>query len=576
VYELRPYQKEAVAATIRHFQQQRTPAVLVLPTGAGKSLVIAELARIAKGSVLVLAHVRELVEQNHGKFESYGLRGGIFSAGLDRKDSAEKVIFGSIQSVARAPDEFFRQFSLLIIDECHRVSMDADTQYHQVISRLQAANPALCVLGLTATPYRLGLGWIYQFHARGMLRTNEDRFFKKCIYELPLSYMIRGGYLTPPVRIDAPVAAYDFSSLKLRSGASTFALAEIEQLLTDQKRVTPVIIANIVDMAADRAGAMIFTSSVRHAEEIMGLLPAGQAALVVGDTESADRDRIILDFKAKKLKFLVNVSVLTTGFDAPHVDLIAMLRPTESASLYQQIIGRGLRLSPGKEDCLILDYTGQNHSIFNPEIEDDKPSEESVPVKIACPMCGFDNTFWGYLAPDGEVIEHFGRKCRGATEDPATFRVIPCPYRFRFKCCDSCGAENDIAARVCHACQATIVDTDKKLREAMALKGAHVMRPDSMHFEKGADRKGKERLEIRYYDLDGNHLTEYFYLSTHADARGFYYNFIRMHARRPEVPFSVNSVDDVFTHLDRFRMPLYVIAQKKKHYWQVREKIFDC
>src|SRR5690349_3221738 len=107
MYQLRPYQKEAVDATVRYFQKHREPGILVLPTGAGKSLVIAELARIAKGRVLVLAHVKELVEQNHAKYESYGLQAGIYSAGLTRKDRNDKVIFGSIQSVARASADFF-------------------------------------------------------------------------------------------------------------------------------------------------------------------------------------------------------------------------------------------------------------------------------------------------------------------------------------------------------------------------------------------------------------------------------------------------------------------------------------
>src|SRR5262245_52259101 len=105
MYQLRPYQQEAVDATVRYFQKQREPGLLVLPTGAGKSLVIAELARIAKGRVLVLAHVKELVEQNHAKYESYKLEAGIYSAGLERKDQHAKVIFGSIQSVARASDD---------------------------------------------------------------------------------------------------------------------------------------------------------------------------------------------------------------------------------------------------------------------------------------------------------------------------------------------------------------------------------------------------------------------------------------------------------------------------------------
>src|SRR3954471_6216980 len=111
MYELRPYQKEAVEATVRYFKRHREPGVLVLPTGAGKSLVIAELAKIARGRVLVLAHVKELVEQNNAKFTSYGLEAGIYSAGLNQKDSDAKVIFGSIQSVARAGREFFKDFS---------------------------------------------------------------------------------------------------------------------------------------------------------------------------------------------------------------------------------------------------------------------------------------------------------------------------------------------------------------------------------------------------------------------------------------------------------------------------------
>ena len=574
-FTLRPYQKEAVASAIEHFKKQRTPAVVVLPTGAGKSLVIAELAKIARGSVLILAHVRELVEQNHSKYESYGLSGGIYSAGLSRKDHDSKVTFGSIQSVARAPKDFFQQFSLLIIDECHRVSHDEGSQYQQVIQRLKLENPSLCILGLTATPYRLGIGWIYQYHAKGCTRTNEERFFKKCIYELPLSYMIKNKFLTQPIKIDSPVAGYDFSQLKIPSGGSSFRLAEIESTLKDQSRVTPGIVQNIVEMSGDRAGIMIFTSSIRHAEEILGLLPLGQAALVVGETHDVERDIIIRRFKNREIKFLVNVSVLTTGFDAPHVDLIAILRPTESASLYQQIVGRGLRLSDGKTDCLVLDYTGQGHNIFSPQIDEDKPSSESVPVKITCPECTFINDFWGYTTPEGEVIEHFGRKCKGATESPDTLIISQCSYRFRFKYCDFCGSENDIAARICCECDQTIVDTNKKLKDAMSLKGSHVMRPDSMTVEKGTDRKGQERLEVKYYDNDGEHLSEYFYIGNSTEARGFYYHFIRLHARRPEKPIEINSIDDVFGHLDSFRIPIYLIAMKKKYYWQIREKIFE-
>ncbi len=575
MFTLRPYQAEAVQATIRYFQRQKDPAVLVLPTGAGKSLVIAELARKAKGRVLILAHVKELVDQNHQKYQSYGAEAGIFSAGLDRKDSSQKVIFGSIQSVARASVEFFQNFSLLIIDECHRVSMEGETQYASVIRRLKEAQPGICILGLTATPYRLGLGWIYQYHARGQVRSTEHRFFKTCIFELSLRSMLDQGFLTMPVTIDAPVAAYDFSRLRLSGRSGSFALAEVEALLKDQGRMTPVIVENIREIAKDRNGIMIFTASVRHAEEIVELLAEERVALVTGETPGPERDRIIEEFKARKIKFLVNVSVLTTGFDAPHVDIIAILRPTESVSLFQQIVGRGLRLSPGKTDCLILDYTGQGHNVFHPEIDQDKEVTGSVPVQVSCPDCEFVNDFWGLLDPDGEIIEHFGRKCQGATQDPVSLNWQACGFRFRFKRCPDCGAENDIAARICHSCQGTLVDTDKKLKEAMSLKDAHVMRPDSMQMQKRTDKRGQSFLEVQFYDDDGQALREFHYLNSASEQKAFYYNFLRMHLRRPEVAPKIGSLDAVVALAPHLRLPLYVIARKKKNFWEIREKIFD-
>ncbi len=196
MYQLRPYQQEAVANTVDYFKQRREPALIVLPTGAGKSLVIAELAKIAKGRVLVLAHVKELVEQNHAKYTSYGLEAGVFSASLGKKDWNQKAIFGSVQSVARAPDEFFQDFSLLVIDECHRVAEEGATQYQEVIAKLRARNPNLCILGLTATPYRLGMGWIYEYSPIREQKSEQPRFFRQCVFELPLSYMIKNKFLT--------------------------------------------------------------------------------------------------------------------------------------------------------------------------------------------------------------------------------------------------------------------------------------------------------------------------------------------------------------------------------------------
>ncbi|MCW8996484.1 MAG: DEAD/DEAH box helicase family protein, partial [Psychromonas sp.] len=189
MYTLRPYQQDSVQATIHYFRKHSTPAVVAVSPGAGKSLIIAELARIAKGRVLVLAHVKELVEQNHQKYESYGLKASIFSAGLSRKENDQQVVFASVQSIVNGLQQFTEAFSLLVIDECHRVPIDPNSSYQRVIAHLQKINPSLKVLGLTATPYRLGLGWIYQYHTRGQVRSLQPRFFRDCIFDLPIRFL---------------------------------------------------------------------------------------------------------------------------------------------------------------------------------------------------------------------------------------------------------------------------------------------------------------------------------------------------------------------------------------------------
>jgi DNA repair protein RadD len=574
-YQLRDYQQTAVDNAVKFFRQSKEPAAVVLPTGSGKSLVIAELARIAKGRVLVLAHVKELVEQNHEKYVSYGLSAGVFSASLGKKDIHQKAIFGSVQSIARAPDDFFDDFSLLIIDECHRVGDDSDTQYQEVIRKLAARNPSLRILGLTATPYRLGMGWIYERSQTGEIKTEQPRFFKQCVFDLPLSHMIKKRYLTVPIKVDIPVTSYDFSELS--ESGRMYTSAEVEDLLKNQKALTPLIINNIVDITEryHRKGVMIFSASVRHAQEILACLPEGQARLVVGDTDMATRDKIVADFKAAKFKYLVNVSVLTTGFDAPHVDVIAILRPTESNSLYQQIVGRGLRLAPDKKDCFILDYTGMGHDIYAPDISDKRPAKDTVPVLVTCPDCGFENTFWGYADPDGMVLEHFGRKCRGLTQDVSTHILTPCGYRFRLKLCHSCGAENDVTAQACEKCAAVLVDAEGKLKQAKLSKNAHVMTPDRITFEQRNDKNGNPYLDIRYFDHDGRYLSEAHFFSNPSSIKKFNINFLRSHLRRPELASEFKRPGDAITYQLLFRLPAFVIARKQDKYWRITEKVFS-
>jgi DNA repair protein RadD len=295
------------------------------------------------------------------------------------------------------------------------------------------------------------------------------------------------------------VERYDFAALA-PTDSGYFSDDALNRVVA-ANRATPGIVADIIEQAQTRQGVMIFAATVAHAEEVLGYLPANAAALITGATDSRERTALIAAFKAREIKYLVNVAVLTTGFDAPHVDVIAILRPTESASLYQQIIGRGLRLSPGKDDCLILDYAGNPWDVYAPEVGEPRPASDSEPVQVICPDCEHANLFWGKY--DGElIIEHYGRRCHGLVEDDKG-QSVQCSFRFRFKVCDGCGAENDIAARHCNGCNTLLVDADDKLKDALKLKDAWVLRVSGMQLEATPNGRGLPRLKVTYHDEDG-------------------------------------------------------------------------
>jgi len=568
-YKLRPYQQEAVERTVLHFRKTNDPAVIVLPTGAGKSLVIAELARIAKQKILVLAHVKELVEQNAQKYKSFGLEASIFSAGLKEKSLSHQVTFASVQSLSRNLNKLNEHYSLLIIDECHRVNGDKKSQYGKVINTLKEYNPQLKVFGLTATPYRLGMGWIYHHHYHGFVKGNKESPFRNCIFELPLRYMIKHNYLTPPNEVDAAISHYDFSSLATNAFGQ-YTTDDMNALLKNSERATQAILKQVIQYSETRQGVMIFAATVMHAQEILTYLPAEQSALITGDTPNAERDKLINQFKQKNIKYLVNISVLTTGFDAPHVDFIAILRPTESVSLYQQIVGRGLRLNEGKTDCLVIDYAGNGFDLFHPEVGDKKGDSDNEPVQVLCPRCGFANIFWGKTDADGKVVEHFGRRCQGLLEDD-TGQKEQCDYRLRFKECEQCGAQNDIAARKCHDCGAVMADPDDKLRNALNLKDALVLRCSGLSVVKLKD----DLIKITYFDEDGASCDEVYNLAS----KGGQYIFNKQFGKRRgqgQAPVEFKSAEQVIKAQFDLVHPDFVIARKSKKYgWKVSDKLFD-
>jgi len=269
------------------------------------------------------------------------------------------------------------------------------------------------------------------------------------------------------------------------------------------------------------------------------------------------------------------------------------LRPTESVSLYQQIIGRGLRLSPGKENCLVLDYANNKHRLFAPEVGSVKPSSDSVQVEIPCPKCKHRNIFWGKADEAGNLLEHFGRRCQGISLADHSQAIERCDFRFRFKECGQCGAENDIAARACHQCQHKLFDPDDRLKEALNLRNHIVLRCSGMLLEltgvrgrSSAQSKAdntsddaKHGLRITYFDEDGASVQEIFKLETTAQQYACWHNFVRLHLINPNDRdrFTAQRVNAELLekNQDLFRHPDFVIAKQEKYYNKITEKLFD-
>ena len=495
MYKLRDYQQGAVDTTKSHFKKSKTSAVLELATGAGKSLIIAEIAnwlrQVSGKKVLCLQPQKELCQQNYDKYLATGNRASIYCASISsKKDMLQDVVYGSPQTVSRSLDKFGAQFGAVIVDEAHRT----DDTVKKIINKIKSENPLVRILALTATPYRMGTGYIYGVDIDNKTLDEESTvnpFYGKLIYQVLAPYLIDNGYLTPPTT-QATLSHYDTSELKTKSNGE-FTAKSLEQAFTGQGRKTARIVEQIVEAAHNRQGVMIFAATIQHANEVMESLPDSKA-IVTGQTKKAERESIINRFKAKQFKYLVNVAVLTTGFDAPHVDLVAVLRATESASLFQQIVGRGLRLEDGKDDCLIMDFAEniERHeledNLFAPKITTSIKSGESFNIEALCQTCGLVNEFTGRSDPDFKDFEvdangyyidlmgtrvetekgqympaHYGRRCNGNHLVKGEFQR--CEERWSVKVCEKCEHENDIAARYCSnkSCKAELVDPNEKL-----------------------------------------------------------------------------------------------------------------
>jgi DNA repair protein RadD len=383
---LRPYQRAAIEALYDYFAASAGNPLVVMPTGTGKSLCIAGFTREAIAAygdtrVLILTHVKELIQQNFMALVRAWPEApaGIYSAGLSRRDIHAQILFAGIQSIHRHARQVQR-CDLVLIDEAHLLGRSDSGMYRSFLTQLNEINAGLLkVVGFTATPYRLD---------SGMLHEGKDRLFTDIAYQVPVLEMIHQGYLCPVVPKQT-TTQLDVGGVGTRGGE--FIAKDLEAAV-DRDEVTRAAVAEIVDHGAGRGSWLVFCSGVAHARHVRDAIREHgiTAETVTGDTPGPERDGILAAFKAGRLRCVTNANVLTTGFDAPGTDLIALLRPTKSVGLYVQMVGRGTRLAEGKDDCLVLDFAGNTARHGPIDTVDGRKKEPAgdgeAPIKV-CPEC---------------------------------------------------------------------------------------------------------------------------------------------------------------------------------------------
>lgn len=413
-FSLRPYQGGSIDAVFDFWKQGGGSPLIDLATGLGKSVVIAELnKRLLSWSpdmrVMMLVDSRELVRQNFMQLLRVWPEApvGLYSAGLNKRDVGKRITFASIQSVYKKP-EIFGVRQIVMVDEAHMIPKSGVGMYAEFIEGLKRAYPQLRVIGLSATPYRMDSGHLCE---------GEDALFDKVVYEYGIGPATEDGWLCP---LTARMGSVEIDVGGVAKRGGDFVQKALEQA-ANKAEVVERACDDMIARGANRRSWLIFCSGVAHAGDVAECLRSKgvPAASVDGSMNKTDRDRIIEDFKSGKLRAVTNANVLTKGFDAPGVDMLALLRPTLSVPLYVQIMGRGTRVlgvdlnafdnaedrkaaiaASDKPNCLVLDYAGnvRRHGPVDAIVIEEKKKGEPVeddPLKVAaddvsakeCPEC---------------------------------------------------------------------------------------------------------------------------------------------------------------------------------------------
>ena len=582
---LRPYQQEAINAIRKCLKDSTNPIILEASVGSGKSLICSELLLMiekANWRALCLTMNSTLIQQNNETHKLQGGNSGVYCSGLNEKNTTKPVIFGSPHSVALAIKNNNKissvPFNLIIIDECHNIDCkNPSSMYMRILNHYgfmaQSNNYKYRIVGLTGTPYR----------GKNEPIVHDEGLFKKTAYSVSTDWLIKNDYLSPPVFQISKKESLNFNELRVNS-MGRFNTNELQEVVNKSHRLTHDIMKQLIFLVENgRKGAFIFCSTINHCEEAMRSLPANQAACITAKTTHLERKKILELAKNGKIKYLVNVATLLTGIDLPLFQIAAFLRPTESLVLFVQAMGRVLRLHPDKKDALVLDFAGniERHRDWdNPILLEavKKTIDEDKPLVICCPECMEMNT------------EH-ARRCIGKVPKQKesvieTEKEERCKYYFEFKECENhvtpgveCGAQNDIAARICHACKCELIDPNAKL--SMSRVQGNVIAVDVLEARYGISGTQRGfRINCAYKCRDetgrvGSVFEHYSPVSEKAQ-RIFYGQFVKKHCDEPFKWYAhLNDRAKVEEMLHLANTPLSLLIAKEQEGTKIKRKIFN-
>lgn len=514
----RPYQQEAITSTIeeiKKYAKQGKSAHLIIDAGpgAGKTLLMAFLAKHVferGGRVVQLARQPILAKQNYDEMYECGIPAALYAAKFNRRQVAQ-VTVATEGTIANSLHDMNKPVDLLLLDECHMLNPeDEDTQMNAFIRHLDdvttKSGRKMHVVGLTGSPFR------------GVTPLTSFDFWHDTVFNIGTDKLTELGYLSVPVFgfADADDDALDFSGVNTRSGSWEFSEKELDEIAMSDagKKKLVRILMQVIEKTKDRNQRIVFASTKRHAREIRRILIAlgidkSKIGLVTDDSSEAEKDRVIMLSKQGKLDWLINVSVLTTGFNSPLIDVVVYLRPIGSLVLLIQSMGRGARLLEEwmkeagfhKENYLVLDYAGVfdrlGHLLDDPTTGEalaqrDKSRGEDKP----CPRCH-------------EMNSKAARRCRGKDESEPDKR---CGFFWTSQICPDCQTENDIAATECRnpSCRRELMDSNKALlhhpysdEEMVVVKKMDVMNTKSGALMVRFTLEGDERQPYLIFPMGG-------------------------------------------------------------------------